>query len=308
MKKLFIFLSICLLPINILAYSDEVYLGGQTIGIDAKVDGVLVVGFYKIAGSYNNTNPKLVEGDYIISVNGEDVTSSEKLSSLIEENAADGSCILGIRRGSDIFEVELEIIEDSSNYKTGIYIKDSITGIGTITFIDPANMMYGALGHEIIESTTSKMIDINDGIIFENSIISIDKSEVGSPGSKNALFNYENVFGSIYDNTNVGIYGEYTAEVNEYSVIKVGPSEEVKIGPATLYTVTKDNEVEVYDIEITKINETSDIKNLTIEITDEKLLELSGGVVQGMSGSPIIQNGKLVGSLTHVTDFWEYNV
>ncbi|MFI3260289.1 MAG: SpoIVB peptidase S55 domain-containing protein [bacterium] len=308
MKKLFIFLSICLLPINILAYSDEVYLGGQTIGIDAKVDGVLVVGFYKIAGSYNNTNPKLVEGDYIISVNGEDVTSSEKLSSLIEENAADGSCILGIRRGSDIFEVELEIIEDSSNYKTGIYIKDSITGIGTITFIDPANMMYGALGHEIIESTTSKMIDINDGIIFENSIISIDKSEVGSPGSKNASFNYENVFGSIYDNTNVGIYGEYTAEVNEYSVIKVGPSEEVKIGPATLYTVTKDNEVEVYDIEITKINETSDIKNLTIEITDEKLLELSGGVVQGMSGSPIIQNGKLVGSLTHVTDFWEYNV
>lgn len=300
MKKGLFLLMFSLVPINVLAYSSEVYLGGQTIGIDAEADGVLVVGFYKVDGTYNETNPQITEGDYITKVNGEEVTDILSMSQLIEKYASDETCELTVRRNDEEFKVILDIIKDGNTYKTGIYVKDSITGIGTITYIDPENMLYGALGHEIIESNTQEMIEVSGGTIFENSITSIDKSVAGTPGSKNASFNYDNIYGEIYINTSEGIYGEYTSSVDDYELISVGTSSEVEIGPAQVYTVTDDQTVEIYDIYITKINETSDVKNLTIEITDEELLDLTGGVVQGMSGSPIIQNGKLIGALTHV--------
>lgn len=299
MKKAILYISLLVLPFNVVAYSSEVILGGQTIGIDVEASGVLVVGFYKVDGSYINSNPELALGDYILTVNGEEVFDINHMSSLIEKNSSD-EIILGVKRGNKTFDVVLDLVLDSGVYKTGIYVKDSITGIGTLTFIDPENMIYGALGHEIVESTTSSMIDISGGTIFENEITSIDKSSAGSAGSKNATFYYDNTYGTVYENTNMGIYGEYTASTSDYEYIEVATASEVVVGPATLYTVTLDQTVETYDINIIKINSDSDTKNLTIEITDQELLDLTGGVVQGMSGSPIIQNGKLVGALTHV--------
>lgn len=298
MKKLLLYLAVMSMPINVFAYSSEVILGGQTIGIDVESSGVMVVGFYKIDGSYNVTSPQIVEGDYIVSVNGEEVTNIENMSSLIE-NSTD-SVTLKVRRNDEEFEVILDLVKDGNTYKTGIYVKDSITGIGTLTFIDPETMIYGALGHEIIESNSNSVFEISGGTIFENSITSISKSSVGTPGSKNATFYYDNTYGTIVSNTIEGIYGEYISDTSSYELIEVATSEEVEIGPAIIYTVTDEEKVETYDIYISSINETSDIKNLTIEITDEELLSLTGGVVQGMSGSPIIQNDKIIGAVTHV--------
>lgn len=298
MKKLLLYLAVMSMPINVFAYSSEVILGGQTIGIDVESSGVMVVGFYKIDGSYNVTSPQIIEGDYIVSVNGEEVTNIENMSSLIE-NSTD-SVTLKVRRNDEEFEVILDLVKDGNTYKTGIYVKDSITGIGTLTFIDPETMIYGALGHEIIESNSNSVFEISGGTIFENSITSISKSSVGTPGSKNATFYYDNTYGTIVSNTIEGIYGEYISDTSSYELIEVATSEEVEIGPAIIYTVTDEEKVETYDIYISSINETSDIKNLTIEITDEELLSLTGGVVQGMSGSPIIQNDKIIGAVTHV--------
>ena len=185
-------------------------------------------------------------------------------------------------------------------YKTGLYVKDGVTGIGTLTFIDPATNTYGALGHEVLESTTSKIVEVRSGSIFENSITSIDSSANGDPGSKNAKFYYNNIYGDIDKNTKYGIYGTYTKEYDDTSLIEVADSSEVKIGPAVIYTVLEDEKVEKFEIEITKINENSEIKNISFEIIDQELLDKTGGVVQGMSGSPIVQNDKLIGAVTHV--------
>lgn len=300
MKKISILLIMILLPLNIFAYSNEVILGGHTIGIDVKMDGVLVVGFYKINGSYNETTPLLKEGDYIISVNNQSIKDINEMSTLINKYSSEGFVQIKARRNGKTFETKLNLIEDNNIYKTGIYVKDSITGIGTLTFIDPATMVYGALGHEIIESNTYEMVDIINGTIFENNITSINKSKIGVPGSKNATFSYDNTYGTVYTNTNKGIYGQFTSTVSDYELVEVATKDEIKIGPALIYTVTDKQKIETYDINITKINESSETKNFTIEITDKELLDLTGGVVQGMSGSPIIQNNKIIGAVTHV--------
>ena len=156
------------------------------------------------------------------------------------------------------------------------------------------------MGHEVLESNTGKIVEVKTGSIFKNEITSIDASEDGSPGSKNAKFYYGTVYGDIDKNTKFGIYGTYEAEYDESKLIEIAEPDEVKIGNATIYTVLEDETVEEFEIEITKINENSEIKNISFEITDERLLDETGGVVQGMSGSPIVQNGKLIGAVTHV--------
>lgn len=300
MKKGLLILSLVLAPLNTLAYSSEVILGGKTIGIDVYSDGVLVVGFYKINGKYNEASTKILEGDYILKVNDVDVNSMNDLTHEIEKHTGESSVILTVRRENNTFNTTLDLKFDSNVYKTGLYIKDSITGIGTLTFIDPANMIYGALGHEIIESNTSSIVEIKTGTIFENNITSIDKSEPGEPGSKNATFNYDNTYGSVITNTNKGIYGDYSISIDNEQLIEVGNKDDIVVGPAIIYTVTNNQEIKTYDIYISSINNNSDTKNLSIEITDKELLKLTGGIVQGMSGSPIIQNDKLIGAVTHV--------
>ena len=203
-------------------------------------------------------------------------------------------------RGNKENTTLLSLYFEDGMYKTGLYVKDGVTGIGTLTFIDPATNTYGALGHEVLESTTSKIVEVRSGSIFENSITSIDSSANGDPGSKNAKFYYNNIYGDIDKNTKYGIYGTYTKEYDDTSLIEVADSSEVKIGPAVIYTVLEDEKVEKFEIEITKINENSEIKNISFEITDQELLDKTGGVVQGMSGSPIVQNDKLIGAVTHV--------
>lgn len=298
MKKFIVFLCLSLFcPLSVFAYSDEVILGGSTIGINIESD-VMVIGFYKINGKYHKSD--LVEGDIITKVEDDEIHTISDLSKALEKYIAQDEITITYLRGDKEYTTELSLYLEDGMYKTGLYVKDGVTGIGTLTFIDPATNTYGALGHEVLESTTSKMIEVKSGSIFENSITSIDSSVDGNPGSKNAKFYYNNIYGDIDKNTQYGIYGTYTGEYDKTSLIEVADSSEVKIGPAVIYTVLDDEQVEKFEIEITKINENSEIKNISFEITDQRLLDKTGGVVQGMSGSPIVQNDKLIGAVTHV--------
>ncbi len=300
MKKLWLFLCILLLPLNVMAYSDYIYLGGNTLGIEIECDGVLVVGFYQIDGKYNKGNPRLKVGDYITEVNGVSVNSLTKLTEEIEKYTSIGNVELTYKRDKKEYTTKLDLINENGVFKTGLYVKDSITGIGTLTYIDPETNIYGALGHEIIESNSKKLVEIKSGNIFRNSIESIDKSRVGYAGSKNAKYFYNTVYGSILKNTTHGIFGIYSKGLNNLELVKVAKKNEVKIGNAKIYTVLDGENVEEFDINIKSINATSDTKNITFEITDKELLEKTGGVIQGMSGSPIMQNDKIVGVVTHV--------
>ncbi|MDE5539761.1 MAG: PDZ domain-containing protein, partial [Bacilli bacterium] len=248
------------------------------------------------------TYPKsdLKEGDKIIKVGDTSINSINDLTKAIENNLVDNKVLITYLHQEQEKTTTLELVNVNGMYKTGLYVKDSITGIGTLTFIDPSTNTYGALGHEIIESNTSKIVEVKTGSIFKNSITSIDESTDGKPGSKNAKFYYKNTYGNITKNTRYGIYGTYDTKYKEESVIPIATKDEVVIGNATIYTVLEGEKIEEFSIYITKINENSDTKNITFEITDEKLLAKTGGIVQGMSGSPIVQNGKLIGAVTHV--------
>ena len=299
-KKFIVFLSLfALSPLSVYAYSSEVILGGKTIGIDIKAEGIMVIGFYKVEGSLPKTSLK--EGDIILKIGNEEVNSINELTKAIENNMNDNNTVeITYKRDKNEKTTTLKLVKQDGMYKTGLYVKDSITGIGTLTFIDPESNIYGALGHEITESNTSKIIEVRTGTIFKNSISSIIESIDGKPGSKNAKFYYSKNYGDITKNTKYGIYGTYKDDYNNLEKISIANKDEVKIGKAEIYTVIDGENIEKFDIEITKINENSDIKNITFDIIDEKLINSTGGVVQGMSGSPIVQNGKLVGAVTHV--------
>lgn len=301
MKKLKIFLiSWLLLPINVFAYSNYIIPGGETLGIEINSDGVMVIGFYQINGKYNKGTPTIKAGDYIIKINDIYVNTIDELTSAIESNVDKKEINVTIKRNGKEKTSKLELIKDGDIYKTGLYVKDSITGTGTLSYIDPETKIFGALGHEIIESNTSNIVEIKTGTIFRNYITGIDKSRVGYAGSKNAKFYYNTKYGSIMKNTNVGIYGLYESTIPNKEILEVATKEEVKIGSAKIATVLNKEEVKYYDIEINKIDETAKIKNISFKITDKELLEKTGGVVQGMSGSPIIQNNKIIGAVTHV--------
>lgn len=300
MKKFILLLSILFMPLNAMAYSDYIYRGGNTLGIEVNCDGILIVGFYQVNGEYNKGTPKLKIGDYIKKVNGVEVYTLNELSKEVEKYTKEGKVEITFKRDNKENKTTLELINDNGTYKTGLYVKDSIVGIGTLTYIDPGTGIYGALGHEIIEGNSKSIVEIRDGTIFKNQIISIDKSTVGHAGSKNAKYFYNTIYGDIYKNTNHGIFGNFTSSTNSFDLVKVARKEEIKIGKAYIYTVLESEKVEKFEINITKINETSDTKNITFEITDKKLLNKTGGVVQGMSGSPIMQNDMIIGVVTHV--------
>ena len=299
-KKLIIFLSILsvILPFHVLAYSNYLIVGGENIGIDVKNNGILIIGFYKINNEYNKNNLKI--GDVIKKVNQIEVSSINELTETIEKEQVDNEVTFTIERNKTTKEINFKLIKENNKYKTGLYVKDSITGIGTLTYIDPTTSIYGALGHEILESKTMQSIEVKTGTIFESEITSIDRSSEGNAGTKNAKFNYKNTFGTITKNTESGIYGKYNIELPNKELIEVGNPNEIKTGEAKILTVLEGNQVEEFEINIISVEKNSNIKNIYFEITDKNLINKTGGIVQGMSGSPIIQNNKIVGAVTHV--------
>ena len=294
------FFILILLPFNVLAYSNLIIPGGETLGIEVNSKGIMVIGFYQINGKYNKGTPNIKPGDYITKINGKIVNNIKELTAIIEKNVNNKEVEITYLRNNNEKTSILPLVLDNGLYKTGLYVKDNITGIGTLTYIDPNTLIYGALGHEIVEANTNSIVEIKSGNIFRNSITSIDKSSNGIAGSKNAKFYYNTKYGTINKNTKYGIYGNYTSNLPNKKLMYVGMPSDVKIGQAQIYTVLKDETIKDYDIEITAINENSNIKNISFVLDDAELIDETGGIVQGMSGSPIIQNDKIVGAVTHV--------
>ena len=302
-KKSFILflLTLFIIPINVLAYSDYIIPGGENVGIEVNASGVIVVGIYEINDTYPAKDAGIKIGDIIKSVNGKAISSIDDLVSVINEN---NSLELKVNylRDDKSYNTSLSIYKENDIYKTGLYVKDSVTGIGTLSFIDPLTRKFGALGHEIIESNTGKILEIKDGKIYESKVLNIERSENGTPGSKTADLKLSNEQGVIKENTESGIFGDYTDTLPDKEKYKVAKPEQIKKGPATILTVLEGNVIEEYEINILKINKDSNqkTKNILFEITDSELLSKTGGIIQGMSGSPIIQGEYIVGAVTHV--------
>ena len=295
MKKLLLF--ILLFPSMVLAYSNYLIMGGDTLGVEVNSRGIIVVGFYKIDNEYINRDLKV--GDVILEVNNIEVNSVHELTSLIDEYMVEDKVIIKYDRNNKIYSDELDLKYESGTYKTGLYVKSSILGIGTLTYVDPSTGVYGILGHSLNMSKTNKRVEVNEGYTYNAKVINFTRSKDGSPGSKNADIDKDNVFGTIESNTRYGVFGKVNV-TEDTELIEVGKIEDVKLGKAYIYTTNLDNVIDKYEINILEVNTYSNDKNFYFEIVDKDLIDMSGGIVQGMSGSPIIQDGKIIGAVTRV--------
>lgn len=300
-SKLQIFLLILLLtiiPVNCFAYSNYVIPGGETIGIEVNSKGVLVVGFYKVNDRYIGRDAGFKVGDIIVGVNDTSVHNIEEMVSLINKTTL--PIKFKVERDNTQLDINLEFVDDSNVLKTGLYVKDKINGIGTLTYIDPESKVFGALGHEIIENATISKFEIKDGIIYEANVSKIIKSQNGKAGEKNAVYDKTKIWGIINSNEVPGIFGTYSKDLDDSATIEVADANEIKTGKAAIRTVVMGNTVEEFAINILHIDTSSKSKNILFEVVDQDLIEKTGGIVQGMSGSPIIQNNKLIGAVNYV--------
>lgn len=217
------------------------------------------------------------------------------MSNIINTSTGDEIKIT-FQRDNKILNTKLNLVKDNDTYKSGLYVKDRVSGIGTLTYIDPSTKIFGALGHEIILKNTNKIVDIKNGNIYDSKVTSINKSVNGIPGEKNAQFLLENNLGIIKENTYHGIFGNY----NDLTDSKLYKVNQPSIGKASILTVINESDVEAFEIDIKEINNNNTTRNILFEIIDKELLNITGGIVQGMSGSPIVQGDNIVGAVTHV--------
>lgn len=290
-----------------------VYPCGFPVGIYLETEGVLVVGVDTITGAdginYEPAHGIVREGDYIVAINDINVSAKSQLSFLVQKYG-NKDVTLTIRRGDENVDVKITpVAVGEGQYKLGIWVRDDSQGIGTMTFITNTGD-FGALGHGISDTDTKELLDSENGLLYGAKIWGITKGRSGVAGSLCGSINYEddNIIGNIEKNTNVGIYGDIgdsgkvSEIISKYNLqpMEICSKRNVELGKAYILACVT-GEVEQYEIEITELKVNSEgNKGIVLEVTDERLLNQTGGIVQGMSGSPIIQNGKLVGAVTHV--------
>ncbi len=291
----------------------KVIPGGQTIGVKVKSAGILVVGHHQVNDNNRRASPGeaagLLVGDLITHIDGVELKNVKDVAEIAgKAGKANKPLKVTYKRGEKTFTTSLTPAFDGQDraWRMGLYIRDSAAGVGTLTFYAPDQGVYGALGHVITDMNTQTPIVVGSGEILQSSVTSISKSESGEPGEKRAHFIKEGkTLGNIERNTHFGIFGKM-GNNPDHSVyqapIPVAFSEEVKEGPAEILTVVEGQKVERFKVEIVHVSKQSapETKGIVLRITDPRLIDKTGGIVQGMSGSPIIQNGKLIGAVTHV--------
>lgn len=282
--------------------------GGESFGVKFFTDGVVIVGVSEITTSEGTVNPALdagiQTGDILKSINGVKVESNEHLTKLV--TACGGKCVEIIceRDGKTIkTNITPKIDSDSGEYRLGLWIRDSTAGIGTISFYDPENGQFGALGHGITDIDTGELMPLRTADIYPAEIYSVKKGEVKNPGELKGTFIDTTVVGHLYRNCNMGVFGDLEENYKtQREAVEIGTKDEVKEGAVTIICTIDKGGPQEYSAEIVKINknENQSTKNMLVKITDQRLLDVTGGIVQGMSGSPMLQNGKIIGAVTHV--------
>lgn len=289
------------------AVGREVIPLGKAVGIKLFSDGVLVVGLSAVETAQGSCSPGkdcgLKEGDVITHINGDEVDTIEQVQAVVARQRDTPLTIQAVR-GQKQLQLTASAAESSrGEYQLGIWLRDSMAGIGTLTFYDPASGMFAALGHGINDVDTAMLMPLESGSIMPASVSDVKKGESGQPGELHGQFDLTKDLGTLYANTELGIFGQMPQEnlTTEQKPVPVAARAEVEEGPATILSNIRGDEVEEFDITITKVfSPEEQTRNLMIQVTDPELLAATGGIVQGMSGSPILQNGKLVGAVTHV--------
>lgn len=294
--------------LNVVPNTELVPLG-MTVGIKINTDGVMVLG----TGYVNDINGNVCKpsaeilkaGDLILTANGQKLTDKLDLLEIIENSDTD--ILMTVDRDGEIIKVSIKPVKglDTTN-KIGVWVRDSTQGIGTITYYNPATDKFGALGHGILDVDTKDLMSVKDGDIMKSEILSVKKGKKGAPGELVGEIQNNNVFGKVKLNTNYGIYGfldeETVCSEMPLKPIPIALQEDVHEGPATILSNVEGTDVKSYDIYIESVskNAADNSKGMIMRITDTELLSKTNGIVQGMSGSPIIQDEKLIGAVTHV--------
>ena len=282
--------------------------GGDAIGIKIQTDGLVVVDTYLVNTEGGTINPAkeagVMKGDMILAVNNQKISTIEEYKEQLMLAKENNQMILTINRQGKTENITVHpVISTEGVCTTGLYLRDKLAGIGTLTFIDPNTNKYGALGHEINDQDTNQLVNIKNGEIINSNVLSVRKATTGKPGEKVADILFDEKLGTLEKNNKYGVYGLMQSnEMSQKDLIPMAYINEVKKGPAQILTVLNGNKIEAFDIEITEVNVQSEkaIKGIKYTVTDPRLLEETGGIVQGMSGSPIIQDGKIIGAVTHV--------
>ena len=281
---------------------------GRAVGIKLFSDGVVVVGTSDIATEAGNVNPAkdcgLKEGDIITHINSTEVDTIEEVSALLQELEGEPMSIRAIR---DERQVQLTataaLCASDGAYKLGAWIRDSMAGIGTVTFYCPDTGAFGALGHGINDMDTALLMPLESGSILPATVAGVEKGKSGSPGQLKGVFDTSSTLGLLSANTSGGVFGTMTdSHWADGEPVEVAQRNEVKAGTASILCNIADDRVEEYEVQIVKVfpESESDCRDYLVKVTDQRLLDATGGIVQGMSGSPILQNGKIVGAVTHV--------
>ncbi|HYE09300.1 MAG TPA: SpoIVB peptidase [Patescibacteria group bacterium] len=291
----------------------KVVPSGEAIGVKIESKGVLIVGLSSITDAKGRKCSPAADagfevGDKIMNINGNQVEKEKDIVDYLNnrQNKDEKIKVIVDRDGvKHDFSVKPVKCEEDNIYRVGLWVRDNIAGVGTMTFYDPESKVFGALGHGITDIDSGVLVDINSGSILKSKIASIQKARKTVPGELVGIFyDSEDIYGVIEKNTSFGIYGKLNNKykANRTKPVSIGLNSQIKEGPAKIMTTIEGNKVEEYDIEIQKVmrQKSSESKSMIIKVTDKKLIEKTGGIVQGMSGSPILQDGKLIGCVTHV--------
>lgn len=275
---------------------------GHTIGVKLFADGVLVVGLSD--GDSPAKESGLREGDIVLAFNGAEIESTEHLQKLLAENG-EARATMRVQRGAKTLTVPITPEEhEDGTYRLGAWIRDSMAGIGTMTFYDPESGVFGALGHGVTDVDTGSLMPLQTGSVMDASVKAVKRGESGTPGELRGDFDLTRDCGSLYANTDCGLFGTIEGETRALTgaeAVPIATKGEVATGKATILANCDGDEVKEYEIEIEKLYAgASPTRNMLLRVTDEELLAKTGGIVQGMSGSPILQDGKLIGAVTHV--------
>lgn len=284
---------------------------GNLAGIKLYTQGVLVVGMSQIEGEDNKIykpyeEAGIEQGDSIIKINNETIDSTEELLECVSKCKGKTVNITYLKGGKEVNSSITPVKTSKNTYKLGLWVRDAVAGVGTLTFYDEATNSIASLGHGIQDVDTGEKVDISSGEFVTTEIINIQKGEKENPGRIEGSIEDSTEIGGIYSNTRFGVYGYITnkeaLKLYESEAIEVGLRNEIEEGAATIVCTLEDGKKEEYKVSIQKIfkNNNENNKSMIVKITDERLLDKTGGIIQGMSGSPIIQNGKLIGALTHV--------